>query len=77
MRMIQWCIAVQKLKEDAYRIIYTVNDLINEEIVVITAVGKRERSSVYKTAAERVEECRQLIAEEQKKILVFKNTHET
>jgi len=40
-----------KLKQAGYRLVYEVNDQIIT--VTVIAIGKRERSSVYKTALER------------------------
>ena len=40
-----------KLRGVGYRLIYEVRD--NELIVVVVAVGKRERNAVYKVAAKR------------------------
>lgn len=40
-----------KLKSVGYRLVYEVRD--NELIVVIVAIGKRERNAVYKAAARR------------------------
>jgi len=41
-----------KLRKAGYRLVYQVRDL--EVIVSIVAVGKRERNTVYKTAAKRI-----------------------
>jgi len=41
-----------KLRKTGYRLVYQVRDL--EVIVSIVAVGKRERNTVYKTAAKRI-----------------------
>lgn len=40
-----------KLRSAGYRLVYEVRD--NELIVVVIAVGKRERNTVYKTASTR------------------------
>jgi mRNA interferase RelE/StbE len=40
-----------KLKSVGYRLVYEVRD--GELIVVVVAVGKRERNAVYKAAAKR------------------------
>ncbi|MDP2154594.1 MAG: type II toxin-antitoxin system RelE/ParE family toxin [Sulfuricella sp.] len=40
-----------KLRSVGYRLIYEVRD--NELIVVVVAIGKRERNAVYKAAAKR------------------------
>lgn len=40
-----------KLRSVGYRLVYEVRD--NELIVVVVAVGKRERNAVYKAAAKR------------------------
>lgn len=40
-----------KLRNVGYRLLYEVRD--NEVIVVVVAVGKRERNAVYKAAAQR------------------------
>ncbi|MDO9458619.1 MAG: type II toxin-antitoxin system RelE/ParE family toxin [Alphaproteobacteria bacterium] len=40
-----------KLRTAGYRLVYEVRDA--ELIVVVIAVGKRERNTVYKTAAKR------------------------
>jgi mRNA interferase RelE/StbE len=40
-----------KLRSAGYRLVYEVRD--NELIVVVIAVGKRERNDVYKAAAKR------------------------
>ena len=40
-----------KLRSVGYRLVYEVCD--NELLVVVVAVGKRERSAVYKVAAKR------------------------
>ncbi len=40
-----------KLRSVGYRLIYEVKD--SQLVVVVVAVGKRERSSVYKKAAKR------------------------
>jgi mRNA interferase RelE/StbE len=40
-----------KLRGVGYRLVYEVRD--NELIVVVVAVGKRERNAVYKAAAKR------------------------
>ena len=40
-----------KLRNVGYRLVYEVRD--NEVIVVVVAVGKRERNAVYKAAAQR------------------------
>jgi len=41
-----------KLKSAGYRLVYEVKD--NKMIVVVIAVGKRERNQVYKLAAKRL-----------------------
>ena len=40
-----------KLRNVGYRLVYEVRD--NELIVVVVAVGKRERNAVYKAAVQR------------------------
>ena len=40
-----------KLRSVGYRLVYEVRD--KELVVVVVAVGKRERSAVYKSAAKR------------------------
>jgi mRNA interferase RelE/StbE len=40
-----------KLRNAGYRLVYEVRD--HELIVIVVAVGKRERNAVYKTAAKR------------------------
>ncbi len=40
-----------KLKSVGYRLVYEVRD--GELVVIVIAVGKRERNAVYKTAAKR------------------------
>lgn len=40
-----------KLRNVGYRLVYEVRD--NELVVVVVAVGKRERNAVYKIAAKR------------------------
>lgn len=40
-----------KLRSVGYRLVYEVRD--NELIVVVVAIGKRERNAVYKAAAKR------------------------
>ena len=40
-----------KLRGVGYRLVYEVRD--NELIVVVVAIGKRERNAVYKAAAKR------------------------
>lgn len=40
-----------KLRSVGYRLVYEVRD--NELIVVVVAVGKRERNAVYKAASKR------------------------
>lgn len=40
-----------KLRGVGYRLVYEVRD--NELIVIVVAVGKRERNAVYKAAAKR------------------------
>jgi mRNA interferase RelE/StbE len=40
-----------KLRSAGYRLVYEVRD--SEVVVVVVAVGKRERNAVYKTAAKR------------------------
>ena len=41
-----------KLRSSGYRLVYRVND--GELIVLIVAVGKRERNHVYKSAVKRI-----------------------
>ena len=41
-----------KLRRAGYRLVYQVRD--NELVIVVVAVGKRERSQVYKAAMRRV-----------------------
>ena len=41
-----------KLRSVGYRLVYEVRD--SEFIVIVVAVGKRERNAVYQTAAKRV-----------------------
>ncbi len=41
-----------KLKQVGYRLVYQVKD--EKLVVLVLAVGKRERNSVYKTAIERI-----------------------
>ena len=41
-----------KLRSVGYRLVYEVRD--HELIVVVVAVGKRERNAVYKAAAKRI-----------------------
>lgn len=41
-----------KLRAAGYRLIYEVLD--NEIVVVVVAIGKRERNRVYKAAAKRI-----------------------
>lgn len=43
-----------KLRNAGYRLVYEVRD--NELLVIVVAVGKRERNAIYKRAAQR--ECR-------------------
>jgi len=40
-----------KLRNVGYRLVYEVRD--TELVIVVVAVGKRERNTVYKTAARR------------------------
>lgn len=40
-----------KLRNIGYRLVYEVRDA--EVVVVVVAIGKRERNAVYKTAAKR------------------------
>jgi mRNA interferase RelE/StbE len=40
-----------KLRSAGYRLVYEVRD--NELVVVVVAIGKRERNAVYKSAAKR------------------------
>jgi mRNA interferase RelE/StbE len=40
-----------KLRAAGYRLVYEVRD--NELVVIVVAVGKRERSAVYKAASQR------------------------
>lgn len=40
-----------KLRNSGYRLVYEVRD--SELVVVVVAVGKRERNAVYKAAAKR------------------------
>jgi mRNA interferase RelE/StbE len=40
-----------KLRNVGYRLVYEVRD--NEFVVIVVAVGKRERNAVYKVAAKR------------------------
>lgn len=40
-----------KLRNVGYRLVYEVRD--NELVVIVVAVGKRERNAVYKAAAKR------------------------
>lgn len=40
-----------KLRSIGYRLVYEIRD--NELIVVVVAIGKRERNAVYKAAAKR------------------------
>lgn len=40
-----------KLRQAGYRLVYSVND----QVVTVTAVGKRDKSSVYKDAMTRVD----------------------
>lgn len=40
-----------KLRNAGYRLVYEVRD--NELVVIVVAVGKRERNAVYKAAAKR------------------------
>ena len=41
-----------KLRRAGYRLVYEVRD--HEVVIVVIAVGKRERSAVYKIAAQRL-----------------------
>ncbi len=41
-----------KLRSSGYRLVYEVRDL--QLVVVVVAVGKRERNSVYKSAVKRI-----------------------
>lgn len=41
-----------KLRSSGYRLVYEVRD--HEVVIVVIAVGKRERSAVYKIAAKRL-----------------------
>ena len=41
-----------KLRSAGYRLVYEVRD--HEVVIVVIAVGKRERSAVYKIAAQRL-----------------------
>ena len=41
-----------KLRQAGYRLVYEVRD--HEVVIVVVAVGKRERSAVYKIAAKRI-----------------------
>jgi len=41
-----------KLRQAGYRLVYEVRD--HEVVIVVIAVGKRERSAVYKIAAKRI-----------------------
>lgn len=40
-----------KLRDAGYRLVYEVRD--QEVLIIVIAVGKRDRSGVYKTAADR------------------------
>ena len=51
---------------DGYRIIYFVQK--NEILVIVIALGKREKEKVYKNAAKRIEEFREMTNVELKKI---------
>lgn len=42
-----------KLRAAGYRLVYEVRD--NELVVVVIAVGKRERNAVYKAAVKRID----------------------
>lgn len=41
-----------KLRKAGYRLVYEVRD--QEVVILIVAIGKRERNEVYKTAAKRI-----------------------
>jgi len=41
-----------KLRQAGYRLVYEVRD--HEVVIVVIAVGKRERNAVYKIAAKRI-----------------------
>ncbi|WP_339668213.1 type II toxin-antitoxin system RelE/ParE family toxin [Dasania marina] len=41
-----------KLRSAGYRLVYEVRD--SEIVVIVIAVGKRERNAVYKSAAKRI-----------------------
>ncbi|MFT2111971.1 type II toxin-antitoxin system RelE family toxin [Marinomonas sp. 2405UD68-3] len=41
-----------KLKSSGYRLVYQVRD--NELVIVVVAVGKRERNAAYKAAIKRI-----------------------
>jgi mRNA interferase RelE/StbE len=41
-----------KLRKAGYRLVYEVRD--EEVVVLVVAIGKRERNAVYKTAAKRL-----------------------
>jgi mRNA interferase RelE/StbE len=41
-----------KLRKAGYRLVYEVRE--NEVVILIVAIGKRERNEVYKTAAKRL-----------------------
>lgn len=41
-----------KLRKVGYRLVYEVRE--NEVVILIVAIGKRERNEVYKTAAKRL-----------------------
>lgn len=51
---------------DGYRVIYSVQK--KEVIVIVLAVGKRERGKVYKTAPKRIEMLRTMTNDELKKL---------
>ncbi len=51
---------------DGYRIIYYVQK--NEILVIIIALGKREKENIYKNAAKRIEKFREMTNVELKKI---------
>lgn len=46
---------------DGYRIVYAI---LNNELVVITVIGKREDEKVYKTATERIASYSELVGQE-------------
>ncbi len=51
---------------DGYRVIYFVQK--NEVLVIVIAVGKREREKVYKSAAKRIEDFRKMTNAELKNL---------